>query len=120
MELAIIVLPAAFLMVFLGFLCIPWLTHREMTKDYTSQYGVGSYKDFVRQFKKVKWTRSRYNIKSSIFSEDQTDSYHASVIKFNGRGMIIKDPVSYAFVVLYVRKYIKTTFEDKRKVNEWR
>ena len=108
------------LVIFLGFFgSIDWLAHRDMVKSSTNQYGVSNYKKFIEEFHKVEWEHQKL-FTSSLFGKDRKDQFHANIIEFNGRGMIINNPISYLLVKLYVKKYIKNTFQIKRKISEWR
>jgi len=113
------------LMIVLGLLLISieWSVHVDMVKGRGAQYGRANYKKFVEEFQKVEWERDIY-FNNSLFGSDSIsgtiDEYHANIIKFNGKGMIIKDPISYLLVKIYVKRYIKQNFEDNRKISEWR
>ena len=91
---------------------VDWTTHKDMVRDNTETYGYAGYKEFVREFHKVEWSyREQWG--DSLFSQDTFSHegyYHASIIKFNDRGMIIKNPIEYLRVRKYVKKYIKENF----------
>jgi len=108
----------ALLFVMTALTLINWSIHRSMVKNSTNKYGVANYKKFLEEFNKVEWTLSEW-FNGSLFSESN-DKYHAQIIAFNGKGMIISNPISYLLVILYVKIYIKKNFEDNRKINEWR
>jgi len=110
-------------MLFIIFSTLDWINHIAMVRHSKEQYGWASYRKFAEQFKKVDWIYKKER-KGSLFSRTYgTDEFHASVIAFNNRGMIINNPISYLLVKRYVKKYIKRNDLEKkksRKIKEWR
>lgn len=102
--------------IFIGmFGSIDWLTHRDMVKSSTKQYGISNYKQFVEEFHKIEWDYERGMFPDSLFTKDYSSQFHANIVQFNGIGMIINNPFSYLRVKLYVKKQI----ESNRRVNSW-
>ncbi len=96
------------LIISLLFSCIPWLIHISMTERYSNTCRLGSYRQFKREFDNTNWRYCK-EFKYSLFDEEilgDENEYHAGIIKFNGIGMKINNPISYLLVMFYVRKYI--------------
>lgn len=96
-----------------------WIVHISMVKEQTTQYGWAGHKKFIEQFHKAEWEYQPYWRKSLFGKEYEKDQYHANIFKFNSKGMIINNPVSYLIVKLYVSGYIKETYNNG-KTDEWR
>lgn len=79
--------------------------------------GYGRYVDFVREFKKSD-LKPDDRWKGSMFSNDNSDYYHANIIRFDNKGMIIRNPVELYMVKLYVINHLRKNKRSQR-VN-WR
>lgn len=97
---------------------INWDVHKDMVRSSTEFYDKAGYKRFVEEFNKVDWLPNLY-FKGSLQSKDSKNKYHASIIMFNGKGMIVNNPVSYFRVVRYVNRYIEKEF-GVWHTKEWR
>ncbi|WP_339304301.1 hypothetical protein NST33_17820 [Paenibacillus sp. FSL L8-0435] len=85
---------------------IPWLTHISMTKSSTESCGWANYKQFKENWNKYEWTPLRHYPK--FFENEEHKCYfHVGVIKFENKGMKIRDPISYWLAKRYVRKLHK-------------
>ncbi|QJI52423.1 hypothetical protein [Psychrobacillus phage Perkons] len=103
------------------FLSIDWIVHIDMVKSETKQYGKAGYKKFIEEFEKVKWEQPEYlSLPKSLFTPNHCDKYHANIILFNRKGMIINNPVSWLLVKKYVKKYLRDNFGNDNNVKEWR
>ena len=96
-----------------------WSVHKKMVKDCTDSYGRAGYKKFIQEFEKVEWKIDPY-CKESLVSDSYMDKFHADIIMFNGKGMMINNPFSYFKVKRYVNQYIKKKFGIGNTVKEWR
>lgn len=92
---------------------ISWLTHISMTNDDTSKTGWASYTTFKKWFNKYEW-QENVLYSDSLWNRELDCKIHASIIKFEGIGMKINNPLSYILVKLYVRKYIKSMGKNRR------
>jgi len=92
-----------------------WIVHIEMTKENTQKYGWGNYEKFLREFKKYNWENGGWE--KSLFDYETNSQLHASIIKFEGKGMLL-DPISYLRTVIFVRRYIKNHIDEKEIV-QW-
>jgi len=95
-----------FISVIIGF--VIWAsydTHIIMVKKYTNKYGKANYNIFVQEFNKCKWDTERW--KGSLFDYSTDSEIHASIIKFNGIGMIMQNPIEYLKMIYYVYQYNK-------------
>lgn len=112
---------AIFLFAILGLLVlfISWGVHISMVRDECKTYGWAGFKDFINQFGKADWNKMTFN-ESGLMGSTHDDYYHSGIIRFNGNGMIIRDPISYMFVNLFVWDYIRRNYKNKRVINKWR
>lgn len=85
-------------------LLVSWLTHIDMTKGDSSKQGWANYKTFKEYFNRYEWEDSDI-FKGSYWNRKLDCKYHASIIKFEGVGMLINNPINYLLVNNYVRKY---------------
>lgn len=85
---------------------IDWSVHLKMTREHCNSVGWASYKKFKNHYNKYKWGPMPYTADGY---EDRTNSckYFASIIRMNGKGMLIRDPISYMLVKRYVKKKFK-------------
>jgi len=60
-----------------------------LVKTYGCKYGYASYKTFLSEFHKIKWESRREIWPESFFDYTTSSKIHASIIQFNGKGMII-------------------------------
>ena len=69
---------------------IPYSTHFDMTREGQEKYALGTFKDFLAEYKKRNW-RQDSSFENSHFSiEGHKDGYiHASIIRFGGVGMVL-------------------------------
>jgi len=76
-----------------AFIWIDYRTHISMVKSSTKEYGKANYNIFFQEFNKCKWDIKRY--KGSLFDKSTNSEIHASIIQFNGVGMIMQNPIEY-------------------------
>lgn len=93
---------------------ISWSVHISMTRSSTKRYGYGwaSFKKFKREFDKIEWEYKSI-WKNSLFGNYLTLSssqFHASIIEFNTKGMIMRTPLDWYLAKRYVKKHIKNNF----------
>ena len=105
---------------------VQWATHVQITKEDSETYGYATYSKFVEEFEKVNWDYdSGFD---GLYGEyGVTDMFQFDgEICFKGNGMVISNPLSYLFVKIYVKEYIKKMRnsnklkKDKKVINEWR
>lgn len=86
---------------------IPYHVHKCMVIDDCDTYGYGTYKRFLIEYKKGKWERTCTHEESHFGVGDEYSRYqiHASIIKFNGHGMIMKSLFQYLRFKLWERKH---------------
>jgi hypothetical protein len=99
---------------------VSYSTHKDMVRTSTRQYGYGTFEDFKREFAKRKWIyRSLW--RDSLFGSD--DSYdcgnklHASIIEFDGKGMMIKNSIEYLKVRIYIAEAVRIA--KNRDLVDW-
>lgn len=107
-----------FAFVFLIIISVNWLTHIEMTKLSTERYGWASFEKFKQEFDKVENWKTDKVFTHSLFSIPyRQNQIHASVICFDYKGMLINNPFSYIFAVIYTQCYISKM--NKKKAIKW-
>lgn len=80
-----------------------WSVHKEMTESNCNEWGYGSYKEFKSEYTKIdEWEQGRPYIKSH-FHRDSDSEIHASIVRFNGKGMVLY-PWSYPLYVLFLHQ----------------
>lgn len=85
-----------------------------MTRDDSKMQVVGTYQDFVRQFYLQEWPDK--NPTGSFFNRKTDSTIHASIIKFNGVGMIMKNMFHFYLVCRFLHKHPI----EKLPSNYWR
>ncbi len=102
-----ILLAVLFVFGFLIFIAF-WFGRIKMTTEYTNKYGWGSFNKFKKEYNKCKWSiDANYNCfyhAKSRFDYPSDSELHASIIKFNGKGMLL-DPISMLRASSYMRKF---------------
>jgi len=93
---------------------IDWVTHRQMTKDFCNYYDEGNFKKFLKEFRKRKWVIDPKFPDSLFGKEKDRNEIHASIISFNGKGMVLPF-ISYLKFKRYTNKILKEE-NEKRKV----
>lgn len=78
--------------------------HKDMTVGACSEWDYSSYKWFRVNFARHNW-KVDYNYKS-VFDYHTDSQCHASIIKFNGKGMVL-GPLDFALSQWYLKKYTK-------------
>lgn len=90
-----------------------WIVHYTMCTDACSQYEYATFKQFMNTFNECEGSfKYDKSFPNSIFIEKQNNKYkdecfiHASIIKFDNKGMIIK-PYEYWKFLLWKHQYLK-------------
>ncbi|WP_442636515.1 hypothetical protein [Rossellomorea marisflavi] len=100
------------------FSMIPWITHIQMVRDSGIDYGWANYKAFKREFAKYNWTHDGV-YENSLFDYNNGCKLHASIFKFDYKGMIMYNPIEYLRSVLHIQKHFKSISSPKRKKVDW-
>jgi len=102
-----------FIFVLAALMCwINFIIHKSMTRENSKKQAVGTYWDFLYQFNQQEWEND--NVWESSFFNRETDSkYHASIIKFNGVGMIMKNTLHYFLVGWYIFRLTQAKKREK-------
>lgn len=91
--------------------------HRTMTLKYSKIYGYGNFKLFIKEFNKTKWKIESEDEIS--FRDYKTDSQVANnIIKFNGMGMLILNPIEFLKVKWHIRQIHKTFLIARKRTWE--
>lgn len=93
-------------------LIVDWIIHISQTKCFSKHYGYGSFKDFRKQFQKYNWSNDNV-FRYGLWDRENKCEFHASIVKFNDIGMILKNPIDWLLVRIFVFKYVKNNFIEK-------
>lgn len=105
-------------MFYIFFFRIDWETHIEMTEKQGVDYGWGSFADFKREFDKYEWDSRGW--KESGWDRENNSEFHASIVVFNGKGMLLKSPIDWYKASSYAKNHIKSKIVDNRVRNyDW-
>ncbi|QNR65401.1 hypothetical protein IAQ67_16025 [Paenibacillus peoriae] len=96
---------------------IPWMSHLMMTRKFTDAYGFGNVKKFKENFHKYNWTPLK--LTKGFKDEENGCDLYADIIKFESKGMLINNPISYWLICRYVKKQLtpKTNKKIKEKIS---
>lgn len=105
----------------IGVLSSPWFAHVIQTVGSSDEWGWGNFEKFKKHLYKVD--------KDCIYFEDEWQHsvfgdfyFHAWIIKFEDKGMILSNPLAYWRVKFLMDKYIKdnhTNLKSKKKRVKW-
>lgn len=82
---------------------VDWAVHLSMTKGDCRSCGWASYSTFKKYFNRYEWDENPI-IDGSYWNRKIDCKYHANIIKFEGMGMLINNPISLSLVKNFVRK----------------
>lgn len=86
---------------------ICWGVHISMVKCETSNWGWGSIKNFKKEFNKyTNWSNEDWG-GHSLWDRKSNCKIHADIVLFNGIGMIMRTPIDYLLMHLFLRCKIK-------------
>lgn len=92
-----------------------WETHKVMIEKSTDYYGKGCWNVFEENFKKRKWLRDR-KYPESIFDHSTNSQIHASIIQFDGIGMLLNKR-DYKKFLKFMKEEIKNIPFEKELFN---
>ena len=94
-------------------------THKYMTITFSKKWDYGSYERFIKEFESVNWQGYDSSHPNSFF-KGPTTQVHASVIQFDGNGMVLPF-LDYIRFCYYMRLAVKqrNKKESTRKVGLW-
>lgn len=98
-----IIFLVSFIVLVLVINMIDWLCHISLTKEHSIAYGTGNYEKFKKHFNQMDWELVGDGVRN--WSSDSQCSN--TIIKFNGNGMIIYNPIYYVMTKLYVHNFTK-------------
>ncbi|HEY8889811.1 MAG TPA: hypothetical protein VIM70_06115 [Clostridium sp.] len=99
-----------------SFILFDYGSHISMVKS-RKKYGRASYKIFMEEFYRCDWKQDTF-FKKSLFDRETDSQLHAYIIEFDGIGMIMKNPIEYCKMRLFVRSYLKTLNHVKEYIWE--
>jgi hypothetical protein len=113
-------IPTLIIIAFMIFLVVSttWLVHISMVKGEDCDYGKGDFKAFKREFDKYNWSNDGF-FENSLFDYHNGSKLHASIYKFNHKGMIMNNPIEYFKSVIHIRRYCKKHFKPKKNIVDW-
>ena len=77
-------------------------SHRSMTRRYSDKLAYGTFSDFLREMASHNWERDP-RFPTSFFDSKTDSEVHASVVRFDGVGMILS-PLDWLRVCRYLGK----------------
>ena len=91
------------------------LVHKDMTISSTKMWDYGTFELFKTEFKKRQWDSRGWS--TSLFDYSTDSCIHADIIKFNGKGMVLKRKDYIKF-----KKFMQeqTEYNNLRKVGLWK
>ncbi len=116
MTLFLLILAATIVIVALIMFIVFWTTHISQVREYTDKWGKGSYKTFIREFKKYEWERCDIHPKSFFCGSSDSSQVHADIIQFEGKGMIL-DPWSYLRFCIFINR--NSHKKKSKQVEKW-
>lgn len=129
-------------------LVVNWHAHKEQVLSSCGDwYGYGYFRDFLILFNKNNMEKNGYydpmeaknpynpmdaknpffiispcckknQFRDSLFDKKSKSEYHAGTIKFNGKGMIMKNPMELWAVEKYMKRFFKE-LEIQERDNNW-
>lgn len=91
-----------------AFVLIPWLVHFDMTKEHSKNWGWGNFNLFLREYNKREWMRQDQYPYSYFGCNCNEDQIHASIIKFNQKGMCLNFLSFWRFQIWNHKKKLKS------------
>lgn len=117
MEIVVFLLMLSFMAIpFLISPFISWLTHKDMTRGKCDTCKKSDFKTFKRLFIDCDM-RPMKHFKGSWENESNDSEYHASIFKFKGKGLIMKNPIEYLKVIFFMRT-LRKHIENGNEI-EW-
>lgn len=95
---------------------IPWIVHRKMTIDNSSEHISASYFEFKKRFNLVSW-RYYHFFPGSLFEENYTctSMVHAGVVLLDSVGLVLRNPIDYYLAKRHVKSFIEEHFKGEEK-----
>ena len=114
--IGLLILSTTIIIVSLIMFIILWTTHIAQVREFTDEWGRGSYKTFIREFKKYEWKRSEKFPTSFFCGTLDSSKIHADIIKFEGKGMVL-DPWSYLRFCIFIQRNRQK--KKSKQVEKW-
>ena len=95
---------------------VTWRVHLAQTRELTERYGWGSYESFRREFEREgrQWTLEN----GSLFECHTASKFHASIVKFDGKGMLLPF-LDWLRVILYMRRARTSVASANKETVKW-
>ena len=84
------------------FLFIGTSVHKSMTLDHCTSWDYSTFGQFKKEFYNQKWEPYKGSFESSFFCRETDSKIHADLIRFNGKGMVLKH-IHYLRYVFFMR-----------------
>lgn len=99
---------------------ISWFIHKSMTTNSCGDWDYGTFSEFSKEFNKVKWKKenkypSSFFERDKFFHEEGGSAIHASIVRFNGHGMVLH-LISYPRFLLFI---YKNRADNRRQKGLW-
>ncbi len=89
--------------------------HKEMTIHFSKEFGKGTFEQFLREFKGIKW-QTKNDMPEAYFDPESRSMINAGIIMFNGKGMIFSSVREHT---KFKRHMKKLEMDGKKKDYDW-
>jgi len=79
--------------------------HIAQVRDDCKIYGKASFETFLKEFNKRNWERQSMYPESFFGKDNNSNKIHASIIKFDDKGMIMKNTLEYWKFKKFIKKH---------------
>lgn len=90
------------ILICLIWITVEWSTHREMTRNHADKLAYGNFQDFMREFGRHTWEPRTSHFPDSFFDRQTNSEIHASIVRFNGVGMLLS-PLGWFRVTRFLK-----------------
>lgn len=127
----LIILFLSVLIVGVIFITTGYFSHRETTikSSNIDVYDYASYWSFKREFGKYEWEiYNTYDDFIFMVKEDKIGGVNKAiakvdrygVIRFNGKGMVMRTPIDFLLMRIYIAKYLRKQSQARREKGLWK
>lgn len=91
---------------------ITWIVHVSLTREGRKDYGYATFSKFKEQFDKYEWFPHDAGDSFGAISSTEDTKFRYGIIEFEGKRMVMNNPVCWIRANVYARKYIKNNFKE--------
>jgi hypothetical protein len=112
---------------FIFFLCVDHAVHKKQVLDNCKEWNYADFDTFLRYFNRVSWERDSSFPESFFqkerdklpYAEYKKNYIHASIILFDGKGMIL-DPISYYKFLRWTKEHTAILDKPVKNPSLWK